>query len=82
MLTLYFIFPLSEVTIDSQTVQISTGNAALSAIDTGTTLIGGPTADVAAIKAAVNGTDSQSHAGFFNFRTFPVRSWALPRFHR
>ncbi|KAF8176802.1 aspartyl protease [Pholiota molesta] len=63
----FWLLSMSKVTIDSQTVQISTGNAALSAIDTGTTLIGGPTADVAAIKAAVNGTDSQSHAGFFNF---------------
>jgi cathepsin D len=46
----------------------------LSAIDTGTTLIGGPTADVQAFWAAIpNSGPSPSGQGFFNFRThFPL----------
>lgn len=59
---------LTGVTVNGSPVTISTGDAALSAIDTGTTLIGGPSTDVAAIKAAVGGTDSPSSQGFFNFR--------------
>jgi cathepsin D len=51
-------------------VQISTGDAALSAIDTETTLIGGPSADVKSIWAAVAG--SQALVGdmqrYYSFR--------------
>ncbi|KAF9482266.1 acid protease [Pholiota conissans] len=63
----FWLLSMSNITVNGKSVQISTGNAAVSAIDTGTTLIGGPTADVAAIKAAVGGSDSPSSSGFFNF---------------
>jgi cathepsin D len=57
--------------VQGQSVQITTGNAALVVIDTGSTLIGGPTADVKAIWAAVPGSaavvDPQLE-GFFSFR--------------
>jgi cathepsin D len=51
-------------------VEIATGNAAMAAIDTGTTLIGGPSADVQNIWAQVPNSVSLegSMAGFFGFR--------------
>ena len=58
------------VTVQGKNVQIATGSSALSAIDTGTTLIGGPTADVQSIWAAVPGSSplSGNMAGFYGFR--------------
>ncbi|KAJ7779191.1 acid protease [Mycena metata] len=61
---------LSAVTVQGKSVAISTGNAALSAIDTGTTAIGGPSDDVSAIWAAVPGASAvqgQGGQGFFQF---------------
>jgi cathepsin D len=51
-------------------VPIATGNSALSAIDTGTTLIGGPSTDVANIWAAVPGSTALGGqmTGFYGFR--------------
>jgi len=51
-------------------VQIASGNSAMSAIDTGTTLIGGPTTDVQNIWAQVPGSTAMggSMAGFYEFR--------------
>lgn len=51
-------------------MSISTGSSALSAIDTGTTLIGGPTNDVNAIWAAAGGQAIPSTPGFYEFRKF------------
>lgn len=46
-----------------------TGNAALVLFDTGTSLIGGPSADVNAIWAAVPGSAAVvNQKGFFSFR--------------
>lgn len=60
------------VTVQGKSVPITTGASALSAIDTGTTLIGGPTDDVKAIWAAVPGAAAvTSNPGFFSFRAFP-----------
>ena len=61
--------------MQGQSVQISTGNDALAAIDTGTTLIGGPTADVNAIWAAVPGSAAVAdQEGFFSFRELQFSS--------
>jgi len=64
------------ITVQGKSVSITTGSAALSAIDTGTTLIGGPTADVNTIWAAVPGSSPVANMqGFFSFRSFlPQRS--------
>lgn len=52
-------------------MQIASGNSAMSAIDTGTTLIGGPTTDVQNIWAQVPGSTAMggNMAGFYGFRT-------------
>ncbi|KIM45427.1 hypothetical protein M413DRAFT_24631 [Hebeloma cylindrosporum] len=64
----FWLLSMSAVQVDGTSVAISTGTTALAAIDTGTTLIGGPTADVAAIWAAVPGSAaSQDSQGFFEF---------------
>lgn len=61
------------VTVDGKSVQSEGSGQAIAAIDTGTTLITGATADVQAIWAAVPGSaPSGDQAGFFTFRTFPI----------
>ncbi len=64
----YYILGL---TVNGQNVQISTGDAALSAIDTGTTLIGGPTDGVQALYSAISGSQALSGQmeGFFAYRS-------------
>ena len=59
--------------VNGKNVQISTGLDALSAIDTGTTLIGGPTDGVQAIYAAVPGSVALTGQmeGFFAYRGYP-----------
>lgn len=56
-------------TVNGKSVPITPDNS-LSAIDTGTTLIGGPSHDVASIWAAVPGAKSagDDNPGFFVFR--------------
>lgn len=64
----FWLLSLNAVTVQGRTVAISTGSASLSAIDTGTTLIGGPTKDVDAIYAAIPGSQKvASMAGFYSF---------------
>ncbi|KAF8201354.1 aspartic peptidase domain-containing protein [Mycena galopus ATCC 62051] len=61
---------LSSVTVQGTSVTIATGDSALTAIDTGTTAIGGPTDGVAAIWAAVpqaSAVKEQGGEGFFQF---------------
>lgn len=83
----YWLLPLQSVMVQGERVSVATGNSALSAIDTGTTLIGGPSDDVAAIWAAVPGSrQSATNQGFYTFpcgtnvnisMSFGGRSWAI-----
>ena len=68
----FWLLPLEQVTVQGQSVQVPTGNAALAAIDTGTTLVAGPSDGVAAIYNAIPGSQALSGqmAGFFTFRAF------------
>jgi hypothetical protein len=67
--------PELDVTVQGKSIAIATGNSALAAIDTGTTLIGGPSADVRSIWAAVPGSQplDGEMLGYYSFRTlFPI----------
>lgn len=69
---------LLAVTVNGKSIQITPGDSAISAIDTGTTLIGGPSADVAAIWAAVPGSAPATgeNVGSYTFRAcFPSLVW-------
>lgn len=65
----FWLLQMSSVTAQGNNVQIATGNSAMAAIDTGTTLIGGPSTDVRNIWAAVPGSSplTDSMAGFYGF---------------
>lgn len=64
----FWLLTMQSITVQGKSVSITTGSAALSAIDTGTTLIGGPTADVNTIWAAVPGSSPVANMqGFFSF---------------
>ena len=66
--------------MQGQSVQIPTGNDALAAIDTGTTLVAGPSDGVSSIYNAIDGSEALtgSMEGFFSYRTFILR--VLPCF--
>ncbi|THH29261.1 hypothetical protein EUX98_g4933 [Antrodiella citrinella] len=64
----FWLLSMSAVTVNGNNVQIPTGNAAISAIDTGTTLIGGPSSAVQAIFSAIpNSVALSEMQGFFAF---------------
>ncbi|KAJ8695945.1 hypothetical protein PTI98_005851 [Pleurotus ostreatus] len=65
----FWLLNLAGLTVNGNVVNVATGNAGVSAIDTGTTLIGGPSADVRAIWDAVPG--SQPVDGMDGFFSFP-----------
>ncbi|KAF8842383.1 acid protease [Paxillus ammoniavirescens] len=52
----YWILPMTELTVQGNAISIPTGSASYSAIDTGTTLIGGPPSVIQAIYAQVPGS--------------------------
>ncbi|KAJ7267220.1 aspartic peptidase domain-containing protein [Mycena rebaudengoi] len=64
----FWTLSVSAVTVQGNAVNVATGSSALAAIDTGTTLVGGPTDDVKAIWAAVPGSSAvPDGSGFFQF---------------
>ncbi|KAG7098251.1 hypothetical protein E1B28_000213 [Marasmius oreades] len=64
----FWLLEMKTLTVNGKNVPISTGNNAVSAIDTGTTLIGGPGTDVKAFWAAVPGSNVVSDMpGFFSY---------------
>lgn len=62
-----------EITVNGKTVNLPSGDVA--AIDTGTTLIGGPSTAVAAVYAQIPGSQQLTGnlAGFYGFRMFLFR---------
>jgi cathepsin D len=69
----FWLLNLKDATVQGKSVQLGTGSASLAAIDTGTTLIGGPSDSVKAIYDAIPGSQALTgqNAGFF---TFPCKT--------
>ncbi|XP_006460688.1 hypothetical protein AGABI2DRAFT_192307 [Agaricus bisporus var. bisporus H97] len=81
----FWLLPLTDAIVQGQSIQISAG---LSAIDTGTTLIGGPTDEVTRIWSAVPGSQEvgPDMPGFWTFPcdtqievslSFGSKSWSI-----
>ena len=60
------------LTVNGESVTLSSGSGAYAAIDTGTTLIGGPNTEVANIYAQISGSEalSGSYDGYYSYREF------------
>lgn len=56
------------LTVNSKSISIGSTDENLAAIDTGTTLVGGPTNEVLAFWTAVGGQEVPDMQGFFAFR--------------
>lgn len=65
----FWLLELSSITVQGKSVAVTTGSSAISAIDTGTTLIAGPSIDVQNIWAAVPGSTplAGNLQGFYGF---------------
>ncbi|KAJ7906171.1 aspartic peptidase domain-containing protein, partial [Mycena leptocephala] len=64
----YWLLSVSAVTVQGQSLNVSTDNGALAAIDTGTTLIGGPATEVRNLWGQIPGSGPiPSLPGFFQF---------------
>jgi cathepsin D len=65
----FWLLSMSAITVSGKAVTLSTGDAAISAIDSGTTLIGGPSADVSSYWANVPGSQALSgqNKGYYSY---------------
>ncbi|KAH6914450.1 aspartyl protease [Coprinopsis sp. MPI-PUGE-AT-0042] len=67
----FWLLPVTSLTVQGQSTRLTSGRASLAAIDTGTTLIGGPTDDVEAFWAQVPGSfpvpANERNPGFWYF---------------
>jgi hypothetical protein len=84
----YWILPMTGLTVRGNNVAIPTGPASFSAIDTGTTLVGGPKDAIAAIYAQIPGSQpgTGNSEGFYTYPcdtsvdvslTFGGKSWPI-----
>jgi cathepsin D len=70
----WWLVPVAGITVQGRAANVASGG--LAAIDTGTSLIGGPTSDVASIWSQVPGSAPATSAnleGFYTFRVYCVR---------
>jgi len=65
----WWILPMTGMTVQGNSVTLPTGSASYSAIDTGTTLVGGPTSAIQAIFAQIPGSApaSGSYEGYYTY---------------
>ena len=62
------------LTVNGNSVNLTSGSASYAAIDTGTTLVGGPNDAIAALYAQIPGSQALSgdNAGYYTYRTSAV----------
>jgi len=66
----YWILPLTGMTVQGNNVPMPSGSASFAAIDTGTTLVGGPQSAIAALYAQIPGSAPAS-GNFEGYYTYP-----------
>jgi hypothetical protein len=66
----YWSLPITSLTVNGASVTLPSGSSSLAAIDTGTTLIGGPAAQVAAVYAAIPGS-APATGNYEGYYTYP-----------
>ncbi|KAI9510043.1 acid protease [Russula earlei] len=66
----YWTLPLTNLSVGSSSVTLPSGSSSYAAIDTGTTLIGGPATQVAALYALIPGS-SPGTGNYEGYYTFP-----------
>ncbi|PPQ79697.1 hypothetical protein CVT25_003271 [Psilocybe cyanescens] len=66
----YWILPMTELIVQNTAINLPSGQASYAAIDTGTTLVGGPSEFIAQIFAQIPGSQAGS-GNFENYYTYP-----------
>jgi hypothetical protein len=69
----YWILPLSSVNVQGNTISLPSGSSSYAAIDTGTTLVGGPSEYISQIFAQIPGS-APGTGNFQNYYTYPCDS--------
>ncbi len=70
----YWTLPIKNVTVNSNSVALPSGQSSYAAIDTGTTLIGGPAAQVASIYAQIpdSAAGTGNYQGYYFYRALSI----------
>ena len=70
----FWLLPLQEVSVQGNSISVPSGTGSLAAIDTGTTLIAGPSDAVQNVYAEIPGSQALTGQmdGFFAFREFKI----------
>ncbi|CAK5274012.1 unnamed protein product, partial [Mycena citricolor] len=84
----YWTLPITDITVQGASISMSSGTSAYAAIDSGTTLVGGPAEDIANIYAQIPGSSpgTGSFSGYYLYPcntavsvsiSFGGRSWSV-----
>lgn len=70
----YWTLPIKNLTVNSNSVSLPSGQSSYAAIDTGTTLIGGPASQVAALYAQIPNSvaGTGNYDGYYLYRALPA----------
>lgn len=68
---------LKAIIVQGKSISLPSGIASYAAIDTGTTLVAGPAASIAAIYAQIPGSQpgTGSWEGFYSYRKYDISLW-------